>query len=195
MPQLFTHLQLSRPLAALDVETTGQSPTSDRIVEVAAVKFVPNTEWTRFTCRVNPGISVPRAATAVHGITDADVAGCLPFEAVASPLADFLGDADLCGFDLRGFDLPFLVAEFARAGVAFALVGRCVVDVLPIFRRHEPMQQGDQKGTLKFYLNRNPIRRHRAIADAIAAAAVLDAQVGRYATLPRTVLGLHALMT
>src|SRR5438046_1469859 len=91
-----------------------------------------------FHRRVNPGMPIPAAATAVHGITDEDVASCSPFTEIASPLADFLTDCDLAGFNLKKFDLPFLFKEFAQAEVDFSLVGRAVIDVLEIYHQREP---------------------------------------------------------
>src|SRR5262245_53198942 len=66
----FVHLCLVRPVAVIDCETTGTSPKSDRIIEVAALKFFPSGERVRFVRRVNPLVPIPAAATAVHGITD-----------------------------------------------------------------------------------------------------------------------------
>ncbi|OAI54381.1 hypothetical protein AYO44_03675 [Planctomycetaceae bacterium SCGC AG-212-F19] len=80
----FVNLRLTRQLVVLDLETTGISAKTDRIVEVAAVKFLPDGERCRYHRRINPGVPIPPAATAVHGIRDEDVADCPPFEAIAS---------------------------------------------------------------------------------------------------------------
>ena len=67
-------LKLERPIAFIDVETTGVKPNSDRIVELSMLKISPSGEREYKSHRVNPGIPIPPEATAVHGITDDDIA-------------------------------------------------------------------------------------------------------------------------
>jgi DNA polymerase-3 subunit epsilon len=183
-----SHLAPDRPLCAIDLETTGPDPARDRVVEVGVVKVEPDGTAAVVRQLVHPGRLIPPAATAVHGIADPDVAAAPPFAAVARPLASFLAGADLAGFGVARFDLPLLAAEFARAGVPFAVAGRQVVDALTVFHRHEPR---DLAAAVRFYLGRDHVGAHSAVADARAALAVLDAQVGRYG-LPPTPAGLHA---
>jgi DNA polymerase III subunit epsilon len=188
MTKPFHYLNLARPLVLTDVETTGVLPRRDRVIEVAAVKYLPSGERLRFHRRVRPGVAISASATAIHGITDEDVAGCPPFEAIAPSLARFLRDCDLAGFNLKRFDLPFLVAEFARAGIHFPLSRRAVIDVLEIYHQREPR---DLSAAVSHYLGRDHNGAHRALADAYATAAVLDAQLKTYRDLPRDVPELH----
>lgn len=83
-------LDLTRPLAFIDLETTGTSAERDRIVEIAVLKLHPDGRE-EFRCkRVNPGVSIPPDATAVHGITDANVQGGQPLGAMrAAVCVDF----------------------------------------------------------------------------------------------------------
>lgn len=192
MSKPFTHLRLTRPLAVLDVETTGTSPKDDRIIEIAIVKFLPDGSRKRYHRRLNPGIPIPAAATAVHGMTDRDVVDCPPFAAIAPSLVRFLRDCDLAGFHVHRFDLVMLLAEFNRAGVPFPLGRRAVIDALQICHQHEPR---DLAAAVRHYLGRDHDGAHGALADAYATAAILDAQLARYADLPRTVAELHAHMT
>lgn len=185
----FTNLELSRPLAALDAETTGRDPAADRLVELAAVKFHPDGgEPETFHHRLDPGVPIPAEATAVHGITDADVAGCPAFAEIADDLLAFLSGADLAGFNAKAFDLPLLAAELRRCGRELDLRGVCVLDPLQVFRDREPR---DLAAAVRLYLGREHEDAHSAVSDATAAAAVLDAQVGYYADLPRSVPELH----
>ena len=69
------NLRLDRPLAFIDVETTGLKPYSDRIVELSILKIHPNGSREYKSHRINPEIPIPAETTAIHGITDGDVAG------------------------------------------------------------------------------------------------------------------------
>lgn len=176
-------------LATQDIESTGLTPKSDRIIEIAVLRFSPDGERLRFYRRIHPGIPIPASATAVHGITDQDVAACPSFASIAGSLSHFLRDCDLAGFNLKRFDLPFLLAEFARAGIRFSITRRAVIDAWQIYHQREPRTLS---AAVRRYLNRDHVRAHSALADAYATAAVLDAQLRHYADLPRTVPELHA---
>ena len=77
------HLVLTRPLSTIDLETTGTDVREDRIVEVAVLTVYPGGKTVPFVQRVNPGRPIPAGASAVHGITDADVAGAPTFAVIA----------------------------------------------------------------------------------------------------------------
>jgi DNA polymerase-3 subunit epsilon len=186
----FRHLALTRPLAAIDLESTGTDPATDRAVEIAVLTVAPDRPADLFATRVNPGRPVPAAATAVHGLADADVRDAPTFAALAPGLARRLAGCDLAGFGIARFDLPLLTAEFGRAGVPFSLAGRAVLDALTVYHRHEARTLAAAVG---FYLGRGHAGAHAAGADAAAAAEVLDAQVGRYG-LPAAPADLHAAL-
>lgn len=191
-PQLEKHvllpLELDRPLAFIDLETTGLSPRTDRIVEIAVLRVSPKGDVTEKVRRFDPGISIPPDATAVHGITDEDVAGKPPFGARARSLAEQLEPCDLAGFNLRRYDLPMLLAEFHRAGVSFDPRSRRLVDAQTIFHREEPR---DLAAAARFYLDREHRDAHSALGDIRTTAAVLSAQLENYRHLPRDMDGLH----
>ena len=183
----FRRLRPVRPVCALDVETTGVDPRTDRVVEVGVVRVEPDGRLTTLAQLVDPGRTIPPAATAIHGLADGDVAGRPPFAAIAPGLLAFLDGADLVGFHLA-FDLLVLAAEFGRAGLALDLAGRAVLDALTVFRRKEPR---DLAAAVRFYLGRDHRDGHRAAADARAALDVLDAQLARYPDLPARPEDLH----
>jgi DNA polymerase-3 subunit epsilon len=185
---MLKHLALEKPLAVIDLETTGLDPQKDRIVEISVLRIVPDGRRTQRTHRLDPGVPIPAEATAVHGITDADVAGEPTFADVARGLLALLEGCDLCGFNLKRFDLRVLHAEFARSGHALRLEGRAVIDPMEIFHRREPR---NLEAAVRFYLGREHDGGHSAAADVLATAAVLDALVARYPDLPRSVAGLH----
>jgi DNA polymerase-3 subunit epsilon len=185
---MLNNIELDRPLAILDLETTGTRTDLDRIVEISIRRLSPGVEPDHRTVRVNPGVPISPEATLVHGIGDGDVAGMPSFGRIAVNLAGFLEGCDLCGFNLVNFDLRMLVAEFRRAGVPFSLVGRRVVDVYKIYISRE---RRDLSSALRFYCDREHAGAHGAEADVLATQAILDAQVLRYDDLPRTIAELH----
>ena len=67
-------LNLKNCIVFFDLETTGINPNTDRIVELSYLKVYPNGNEEGKTLRVNPGIPIPPESTAIHDITDADVA-------------------------------------------------------------------------------------------------------------------------
>ena len=139
---LLGRLRITRPLVFLDLETTGLDPRVDRIVEISIMKVYPPgpdgemREPEVRTRRVHPGIPIPPGVTAIHGITDADVALEPPFAAYARSLFEQFEGCDFAGFGVRRFDLPLLQAEFKRAGFTFELAGRHCVDGKEIFQHH-----------------------------------------------------------
>lgn len=181
-------LELSRPLAVIDLETTGLNAGLDRIVEISVLKIHLDGRAEQWTRRLNPGMPIPSEATEVHGITDDDVHDASAFDDVATELHRLLDDCDLCGFNLRKFDLRVLRAEFYRAGRPLDMAGRAVVDALDVFFRHEPR---NLEAAVRFYLGREHEGAHSAAADAAATAEVLGAMLERYEDLPRTVSDLH----
>lgn len=181
--------ELERPLAFMDLETTGLSTVSDRIVELAVIRVTPQGDVLEAVRRFNPGIPISPEATAVHGISDDDVADEPPFQARAKSLSDLLEGCDLAGFNIRRFDLPLLLAEFKRAGLPFAIEGRRLIDSQVIFHREEPR---DLSAAARYYLGRDHEEAHTALGDIRTTAAVLSAQLQKYSGLPRTLDGLHA---
>ena len=170
---MLKHIRLERPLVVLDLETTGKRVQADRIVEISTLKLLPDGTNKIHTRRLNPGIPIHPEATAVHGITDDDVADEKSFGQIARSLASYLDGCDLCGYNLWSFDLKMLVAEFKRAGVPFSTEGRHILDPMRIFHKREPR---DLTAALKFYCSMEHDGAHGAEADVLAALLVLDGQ-------------------
>jgi DNA polymerase-3 subunit epsilon len=181
-------LPLERPLVVFDTETTGTNSRSDRIVEIACVKIHPDGRREDWERRLNPGIPIPAASTAIHGISDADVADAPRFRDVAAELSAYLGGCDLAGYNIAGFDLPVLRAEFLRAGVPFEVADRRLVDAQRIFFSREPRHLA---AAARFYCQSDHDGAHGARADAEMTLRVLVGQLERYAELPRSVGELH----
>ncbi len=179
-----SRLQLERPLAVFDLETTGTSVFEDRIVELAIVTIHPDGHRERYVQRVNPGRPIPPEASAVHGIHDADVQDAPRFEELVPELLRRFTGVDLGGFNLLRFDLPLLKKELERAGASLPEESRHVVDSQVIFHLMEPRNLG---AAVRFYCDRELEGAHGALADAEATLDVLLAQVEHYSTPPREI--------
>src|SRR5215510_9685493 len=105
-------LQLTRPLAFIDLETTGTNLARDRIVEIAVLKIMPDGNKHEKETLVNPQMPIPAGVSAIHGVTDEDVKDAPTFDQIAKLFFLFLDDCDLAGFNSIRFDLPILVEEF-----------------------------------------------------------------------------------
>ena len=170
-------LNLKRPLAFFDLETTGVNIASDRIVEISILKAMHDGTEQIKTLRINPGIPIPLESSLVHGIYDEDIKNEPPFKQVAEELARFMDDSDLAGYNSNKFDIPMLMEEFIRAGVNFDLENRRFVDVQNIFHQ---MEQRTLRAAYQFYCGKAIENAHSAEADIKATYEVLLGQLAKY---------------
>lgn len=177
-------LQLKKPLAFIDLETTGTNLGKDRIVEIAIVKIL--TDGTKSVKRklINPEMPVPKGSSDIHGITDEMVKDAPTFKQVAHELKQMLDGCDIAGYNSNRFDIPLLMEEFLRVQVDFDMKGRKLVDVQNIFHK---MEQRTLSAAYKFYCNKNLEGAHGAEVDATATYEILEAQTERYPVLGNTV--------
>lgn len=177
-------LQLQRPIAFIDLETTGIHISTDRIVEIAILKIAADGSSQEKRKLINPQMPIPAGSTQVHGITDDMVKNEPTFKQVSNELKQFLDNCDLGGYNSNRFDIPLLIEEFLRAGLNFSMEGRKLVDVQRIFHQ---MEQRTLTAAYKFYCNKDLEDAHSAAADVTATWEVLLAQVERYNELGDTV--------
>jgi DNA polymerase III subunit epsilon len=170
-------LNLTRSLIFLDLETTGISVATDRIVEICLVKQSPGGKTEIKTERVNPTVPISAQAKAIHGISEEDVKDKPTFAQLASQLSQFIGNADLAGYNAIKFDIPLLVEEFLRVEIDFDLKGRKLIDVQNIFHKMEPR---NLSAAYKFYCQKDLVNAHTAQADTLATMEILMAQIERY---------------
>jgi len=177
-------LQLKKPLAFIDLETTGVNPGTDRIVEIAIVKILA--DGTRSVKRklINPGMSIPKGSSDVHGITDEMVKDAPMFKQVAQELKQMLDGCDFAGYNSNRFDIPLLMEEFLRVQVDFDMKNRKLLDVQNIFHKMEPRTLS---AAYKFYCSKNLDGAHGAEVDATATHEILEAQLKHYPELGNTV--------
>ncbi|MDB5255766.1 MAG: polymerase epsilon subunit [Chitinophagaceae bacterium] len=174
-------LNLHKPLAFFDLETTGINVTSDRILEISIVKVLPgNNEVEIKTERINPMMPIPLESSLIHGIYEKDIADKPTFKDLAHVFNNFLKGCDLAGFNILKFDVPVLQEEFNRADIDFDLHGRRMVDAQKIFHMMEPRTLS---AAYKFYCNKDLNNAHSAEADTLATYEVLKAQVTKYDNL------------
>lgn len=185
-------LELRKPICFFDLETTGTNLAKDRIVEISILKVFPNGEERSRTWLVNPGIPIPPEVTAVHGISDADVADKPQFKEIASEIQQWFRDSDFAGFNSDRFDIPLLVEELMRAGIDFDRKNMVSVDVQTIFHKMEKRTLG---AAYKFYCNKELEDAHSAEADTRATYEVLLAQIERYPELASDVPSLSEFTT
>ena len=177
-------LQLARPLAVIDLETTGINLAVDRIVELAIVKVQP--DGSRLVKRklVNPQMPIPKVSSDVHGITDDMVKDAPSFKQIANEIRQFLDNCDLAGYNSNRFDIPMLVEEFLRSGLEFDVTNRHLLDVQKLYHMMEPRTLS---AAYKFYCGKDLDNAHSAEVDAMATFEILESQLQRYSQAGTTV--------
>lgn len=171
-------LQLDRDLIFLDIEATGLNVATDRILQIAMIKYPKDGKAPQeLSMLINPGVPISLEAMLVHGISPKDVANKPTFIQVAQKIRDFIGNADFAGYNSNRFDIPMLMEEFARAGIELDMSRRRSVDVQRIFYKMEPRTL---KAALKFYCGKDHDDAHDALADVRATIDVFFGQLERY---------------
>lgn len=181
-------LELKRPIVFFDLETTGLNISTDRIVEISILKLFPEHRRESKTIRVNPEMHIPEASTAIHHISDEDVANCPTFKQIAHEVALVFQGSDIAGYNSNRFDIPLLAEEFERAGIDIDLKRCRPIDVQTIFHK---MEQRTLSAAYRFYCGKELEGAHSANADTEATYDVFCAQLERYGeALPHDVEAL-----
>jgi DNA polymerase III, epsilon subunit and related 3''-5'' exonucleases len=173
-------LKLKRSVVFLDLETTGINVSSDRIVEISLLKISVSGKEQWMTTRVNPEMPIPPKVTAIHGISDSDVADAPTFREIAKNVAAFMEGCDLAGYNAVKFDIPVLAEEFLRVNIDFNFRKRKYVDPQVIFYKKE---QRTLSAAYQFYCKKDLENAHSAKADTAATYEVLKAQLDMYSDL------------
>jgi len=170
---------LKKELVFFDIEATGLNVIKDRIVQLAMIKFSPELEEPEeWTMLINPGaVLISEEAYGVHGISAAMVANKPTFDQLAKKVFDFIGDADLAGYNSDRYDIPMLMEELFRAGFELTLDNRKTIDVQKIFYKMEPRTLS---AAYKLYCNKQIENAHDALEDVRATVEVLQGQIKRY---------------
>ena len=182
------NLKLEKPLAFLDLETTGVNVSKDKIVEIAIIKINPDSSKEEYNKRINPEIPIPIETSEIHGIYDFDVINSPNFKAVSIEIEDFIKGCDLGGFNSNKFDIPLLVEEFYRCNIDIKIEERKLIDVQNIFHK---MEQRTLVAAYQFYCNKDLTNAHSALADTAATLDVFMAQLEKYESLENNIDFLH----
>jgi predicted DnaQ family exonuclease/DinG family helicase len=172
-----------REFVAFDLETTGLSPKSDRVLEIGAVRFdAAMRRLGELAIVVDPGIPIPLAVQRLVGLGAADVQGApTPVEGVAQ-LADFCDGAELVAHG-AGFDITFCAGL-----VPNAFARRPVLDTLEFARILLPVAASHSLPLLSAALAIEHDRPHRALSDASATHLLFAHLRAAAEALPVTVL-------
>lgn len=173
-------LNLKKPVVFFDIESTGLSVSKDRIVELGLIKINPDQSEETLTLRINPEMEISKESQEIHGISNEDLKDAPTFKEVAPRILEFIGNADLAGYNSNKFDIPMLLEEFTRVGVDFDMSVRKAIDVQNIFHKKE---QRTLAAAYKFYCNKEIENAHSADADITATYEVLKAQLDKYPDL------------
>jgi DNA polymerase-3 subunit epsilon len=170
-------LPLDRPLVVFDLETTGLNAGEDRTVEIAYRKIMPSGEVISVVKRMNPGKPIPEDATAIHGIRDEDVAGAPSFAQLCYELWSVFEGADVGGFNITGFDLPFLKAEFSMVGKNFDYSTKKILDAKVLYHsvtRRDMVSARNLSAAYKAYCGKEHNTAHTAEGDVAVTVEVME---------------------
>jgi len=164
------------PLVAIDTETTGRDPNTDRVVEVACVRWERGEITLRKSWLVNPGRPIPKEASDVHGISDDDVKDAPAFAAIVPELLEALAGAVPLAYNAE-FDRKQLYAELGRVSALAApppAFQKNVewVDPLVWARELQKLEKSRALGEVAARLGIEMGQAHRATSDAEAALQV-----------------------
>lgn len=171
---------LNSPIAFFDLETTGITVGTDKIIEIAIIKVDAEGNEERYEQRFNPEMQIPQESIDIHGITNDDLIDEPIFSEKADEIIEFLGDCALAGFNSNRFDIPMLLEELLRAGKELDMSKRKSIDVQTIYHKKEPRTLG---AAYKFYCNQEIDNAHSAMADTQATYEVFKAQLNQYEDL------------
>lgn len=177
------YLKLERPLIIFDLETTGLASGEDRIIEIAYEKISPSGEITAYCERINPGKPIPEDASRVNGIYDKDVAEAPSFAKLSYKLWSMFEGADVGGFNVVNFDLPFLKGEFSLVGKNFDFTSRKILDAKILYHKmsaRDMFSPRNLEAAYKLYCGKEHTAAHTGAGDVRVTVEILEKQLEKY---------------
>lgn len=164
----------NKSLCIFDIESTGLSPSKDRIVQLGIKIISPIGDILLNKSKLyNPEIPISEEAKKTHGITDEDVKNSPLFKDDAKKLKKLFENKIIVGYNIIKFDLPMLSCEFERAGIAFN-VGKDIIDVLNIEKK---VNTRDLSTVYQRYTGNKLKGSHDALIDLTATFEILKCQM------------------
>lgn len=154
----------------VDLETTGLRPTSDRIIEVACIKYRDNVEVDRFTSFANPGKHINSFITKLTGITNDMVSDAPYFDEIADSVWDFLDGEQIVGHNVN-FDINFLYD--ALLVTVDNKLSNDFVDSMRVARKVLPTLPHHTLSYLMDYFSID-VNHHRAADDCLSTVILLE---------------------
>ena len=122
-------------------------------------------------------MNIPKIVTDLTGISNEDISNSPKFREIVNEVLEFIGDADLAGFNVERFDLPLLKREIEDAGLKFDWQNRNIYDAQKVYHINE---KRDLSAAYEFYCKKNLENAHSALADTTATLEILEAQIEKY---------------
>lgn len=155
----------------IDCETTGVDTGKDKIVQLAAVRFNPETKKiAKKVWLINPRIRIPKEASAIHNITDEMVKDAPIFLDVAIEIKEAIKDCVLAGYNINTFDIPILRREFYDCGLRF--IDDC--ETIDVFRIVKKLFPRNLKDMYERYTGKSAEGSHDAFNDCLHAFELLE---------------------
>jgi len=175
----------TKPVACLDVESTGVDPVLNRIITLDITRFCvtplagePAKPLKRRWQFNGGGQRMEQETIDVHGITNEMAATWPEFnQNHGYDILSFIRGCDILGYNCLGFDLTIINEELVRVGLELDMTGRLVFDPMIIFRK---MEKRDLTAAVKFYCGRERQGAHDSGADVAETIAVFLAQLEHY---------------
>lgn len=177
------YLTLDRPLIIFDLETTGLATGEDKIIEIAYEKIMPSGEIMAYCERINPGKPIPEVASSINGIYDKDVLDAPSFAKLSYELWSTFEGADVGGFNITGFDLPFLKSEFASVGKNFDFASKKILDAKILYHKMELRDMfapRNLSAAYKLYCGKEHTTAHTGAGDVRVTVEILEKQLEKY---------------
>ncbi len=182
--ELFKKLNLDS-FIAFDFETTGLDPQKDRIIEIAAIRFVDGEPADRFVTLLNPGFSISETIIDITGITNAMVANMPEEDEIIGEFLEFLGEEPLVAHNIS-FDISFL--NLLRERHEKPQVEHRLYDTLQLARTFLFDQPAFNLGSISEYYGLSAEGAHRAESDAENGGEIFVQLVQEAASYPISVM-------
>jgi len=170
---LFIVALMSSFTIAYDVESTGKSAMTDRIIQLSLIRIDSDGQRSvLMNTNVNPQMAISKGATEVHGITNADVNDAPTFAQIGNQLkSHFEGAEAVIGYNSTKFDNIMLDQEFSRNNIHFNVSSKPQIDVKRLLEHIEPR---DLNSVSERYLGRSIEGAHDAKVDVEATLDIMD---------------------